>query len=117
MADTSFDYVKPCTGNAFFDILGLECLACPENALVSSDGYSCACSPGYAFKHSAELNSNYLNDPLTASTCESCALAGKGSSSTGQYCVSCPASEGAQAVNGQCECIVPGTNKAIIEFD
>ena len=117
MADTSFDYVKPCTGNAFFDILGLECLACPENALVSSDGYSCACSPGYAFKHSAELNSNYLNDPLTASTCESCALAGKGSSSTGQYCVSCPASEGVQAVNGQCECIVPGTNKAIIEFD
>ena len=56
MADTSFDYVKPCTGNAFFDILGLECLACPENALVSSDGYSCACSPDYAFKHSAELN-------------------------------------------------------------
>ncbi|QDZ19522.1 meckelin [Chloropicon primus] len=115
-ADTSFDYVKPCAGNEFFDILGLECLACPENSAVSSDGYSCSCSPGYIFRHSAQVSTNYLNDPFTTSTCVSCAVTGQGSSSTGKYCINCPSSEGVQAVGGQCECLVPGLD-AVVEFD
>ncbi len=113
----SFDYVKPCESNYFFDIVGLECLACPTNSDVSADGYSCQCSAGYAFSHSRITTSSYDSDPLTASTCVSCALSGKGSSSTGQYCITCPSSEGVQAVNGQCQCIIAGANRAVVEFD
>ena len=120
-ADTSFDYFNPCSStgasNQFFDILGLECLDCPANSDVSSNGYECSCQAGYAFNHGHLVSSTYFNDPLTTSTCVSCALSGKASSSTGQYCISCPASEGVHVVNGQCECLVAGTNKAIVEFD
>ena len=45
------------------------------------------------FRHSADTSGNYLNDPLTTSTCVSCGLTGQGSSSTGLYCLDCPASE------------------------
>ena len=117
-ADTSFDYVNPCdSSNEFFDILGLECRSCPENAAASPDGYSCACSPGYVFRHSADTSGNYLNDPLTTSTCVSCGLTGQGSSSSGLYCLDCPASEGVRSVGGVCECITQTGNDAVVEAD
>lgn len=126
-AETSFDYAEVCEKGSFFDIAGLECLPCPENSVVTEDGRSCRCATGYYHQHSATAGSQeaYASDPIMTSTCVSCIALGKASSSDGTYCVTCDPTEdvvdqawfAAQAVNGECKCVVNTTLSAISEFD